>query len=81
MKMLMKRDVEKAHAEIDLLKVAQQHVYVPVPVFAHSEELSARIGAHIRQPRLVERGADVLDRVQPEAVQLRGVDVPMSPAA
>ena len=75
----MEGDVEKAHGAHTVFQIALKDVHIAVPVFAHGEKIPLQVPAHGSEPPDEKGVADVLDRIQPDAVQLCRFKVPLAP--
>ena len=76
----MQGHVEEAHGPVAVFQIPLQHIHIGMPVFTHGEELPAQVPAHGFEPPDEECIADVLHRIQPDAVQLRRLEIPFAPA-
>ena len=77
--MEVQRHIEQAHPLTDRVQIASQHAGIVMPVLAHREQLPTGLPAQRVQPFPEEARADVLHRVQPEAVTAGSPDEPQTP--
>ncbi|MNJ49445.1 hypothetical protein D3C77_446750 [compost metagenome] len=75
----MQRDIEQGHIAAYLVQIILQPAKISAPEFPDREHFFACAGAHVSYEILHETIFNMLDRIEPESVEIQRIGIPYAP--